>query len=596
MRGHTMAECFKYKEMIDPNFKRPPPAAGKGKPHADKKDYRGKGKGKGTDTKVRFDVNANLVHAELPEDDIHSTETPGDGFVSWGTHHTDTEVHETHALVAWAFIVNHYESDPPADSASEQVLAPPIDEDSEPESPTPSSPAYSPSSPAYSDTSEISITSVEVAPRTVQEAAVDASVTAFYAQLDDASEREGGESFETATPTAAVAIRARMVTEGNMQRPSSPWTPAPTAPVPIPSADEQRMEDHLHAHPHLNEPVASRRAWFLMAREREFEELLHTHNEVPVIPRPPHIEPEDAIALRENRARARADAIMRTMHVRALILHQAELEAHGTAFTTPTRAANPYDRNVSQRSAHATDASWTRRHTAHQYLDDPTAVNPGRTIRLFRDAPLDPPARRIHTATAPDEPARAAGAAAAAANVRQPNDDDDDDDMPALMEIPSDSDEDDYADMPDLVEMHHCYMANNGDFTEAQKLAGSLMDSGCSLNLFREGTRLAARDVPTRLVRVATATDAIAVASATGRFNDLIRQAALVPGLSIGLLSMRYFRRIGYDVRYLGNTLQMFHPNGHVIPSTFVNGLYYVAHADLDHPFPANVPGAEDQA
>jgi hypothetical protein len=71
------------------------------------------------------------------------------------------------------------------------------------------------------------------------------------------------------------------------------------------------------------------------------------------------------------------------------------------------------------------------------------------------------------------------------------------------------------------------------------------MDSGATICLLRPDDQLLRYDTETRPVRVKTASGQVIVAVATGQYSAIIRQAAVMPNLEIGLLSMKYLRHQG---------------------------------------------------
>jgi hypothetical protein len=132
----------------------------------------------------------------------------------------------------------------------------------------------------------------------------------------------------------------------------------------------------------------------------------------------------------------------------------------------------------------------------------------------------------------------------------------------------------------------HALMGWAGDFTAEEKMNNSILDSGASLCLFRSGTTFKKVDRKPRPLQVKDANGRVTKATVTGCYNDLIRHAAIIPTLDIGLLSMSYLNNLGYQTYYNGPNLTMYHSNGHIIPSRVVKGLYLVSHEALNAAHP----------
>jgi hypothetical protein len=132
----------------------------------------------------------------------------------------------------------------------------------------------------------------------------------------------------------------------------------------------------------------------------------------------------------------------------------------------------------------------------------------------------------------------------------------------------------------------HALMGWAGDFTAEEKMNNSILDSGASLCLFRPGTTFKKVDRKPKPLQVKDANGRVTKATVTGCYNDLIRHAAIIPTLDIGLLSMSYLNNLGYQTYYDGPNLTMYHSNGHIIPSRVVKGLYLVSHEALSAAHP----------
>jgi hypothetical protein len=125
-----------------------------------------------------------------------------------------------------------------------------------------------------------------------------------------------------------------------------------------------------------------------------------------------------------------------------------------------------------------------------------------------------------------------------------------------------------------------------GDFTAEEKNNNYILDSGASLCLFRTGTTFKKVDRMPKPLQVKYANGRVTKATVTGCYNDLIRHAAIIPTLDIGLLSTSYLNNIGYQTYFDGPNLAMYHSNGHIIPSRVVKGLYLVSYEALNAAHP----------